>query len=73
MVFYLTPYFFDPIWLNITFEIFAKLEFHDWIFKLPLYSIISIYLAYLSFRLIETPILKLKEKLFANKSLPATV
>ena len=63
--YYFTKHIFDPVWLNIPFGkwgIFARLEFHSWILKFPIYSFFSISLAILSFRFIETPFLKMKEK-----------
>ena len=66
--YYFTLYVFDPIWLQIPFEkmgFFSKIKFNSWILKLPLYSILSIFAAYLSFRYLETPFLKLKDKYFS--------
>ena len=65
IAYYFGLYIFDPVWHKIPFEqlgIFTKIEFHSWVVKLPLYSAISILVAYISFRYIETPILKLKDK-----------
>jgi peptidoglycan/LPS O-acetylase OafA/YrhL len=64
---YFTILVFDPIWKNIDFSVlgpFEKLRWNSWIIKLPLYSIISIFIANLSFRYIESPILKLKDRYF---------
>lgn len=66
--FYFTKYIFDPVWLNIPFKkmgILSKVEFHSWIIKLPLYTSISIMIAYFSFKYIESPILKLKNRYFS--------
>lgn len=70
---------FDPFWANINFSFlgsFQKYTWHTWIIKLPLYSLLSIGLAALSFKYIETPILKLKDRFFkyeGDKTLfPAT-
>jgi len=65
--FYFTKYIFDPVWLNINFSSFgkfSKLEWHSWIIKLPLYSLLSIAVAAFSFKYFETPILKLKDRFF---------
>jgi len=65
--YYFTIYVFDPFWSNIdfsTFGQFEKLRWHSWIIKFPLYSILSIFIANLSYRYIETPILKLKDRFF---------
>lgn len=58
---------FDKIWLSLPFNSlgrFAKLQWHPWIFKLPLFSIGSYYFSLLSFNYFEKPILKLKDKYF---------
>lgn len=63
--YYFGLYIFDPVWHKIPFEqlgILTKIEFHSWLIKLPLYSFISILIAYISFKYIESPILKLKYK-----------
>lgn len=64
---YFTIYIFDPIWTNIDFSSFGqfeKLRWHSWIIKLPLYTFLSIFIANLSFKYIESPILKLKDRFF---------
>ncbi len=64
---YITTYLFDPVWNGIDFSkfgVFEVLKWNSWIFKFPLYSLISIVIASLSFKYIEKPILKLKDKLF---------
>lgn len=67
---YLTTYLFDPfLWQQINFQklgSFAKIEFHSYILKFPIYSILSIVLAHFSFQYFEKPILKLKDKWFSN-------
>jgi peptidoglycan/LPS O-acetylase OafA/YrhL len=67
--YYLSRYFFDAAWNKIAFEklgILSKIEFHPWAFKLPLYTLISILTAYISYKVIEAPLLSLKDKLFAT-------
>ncbi len=64
---YFTIYIFDPFWMHIDFSKlgrFAKMQWHPWIIKFPLYSLLSYWAASLSFRYIESPILKLKDKFF---------
>jgi peptidoglycan/LPS O-acetylase OafA/YrhL len=65
---YITQYVFDPlIWQKIDFASmgsFAKLQWHSWIIKLPVYSLLSIGLAHVSYKYIEKPILSLKDKWF---------
>ncbi len=64
---YLTRYLFDPIWMSIDFSslgVLEKLRWQSWIIKFPVYSVLSVMLAYLSFERIEKPILKLKDKYF---------
>lgn len=66
---YVTTYVFDPIWLSIPFENFSlmsKLEYHDWVIKLPVYTLLSIGVAALSYQYFEKPILKLKDRFFNN-------
>ena len=63
--YYFTNNIFDPIWKNIPFEqmgILSIIEYHSWLIKLPLYSFLSIIIATYSFKFIELPILKLKNK-----------
>jgi len=63
VIYFLTPYVFDPIWYNINFEAFETLDvlqYHSWLIKLPLYSIITIAISDLSYRYFEKPLLKLK-------------
>jgi peptidoglycan/LPS O-acetylase OafA/YrhL len=65
--YYFGQYIFDPLWLRINFDSlgrFSKLEWHPWIIKFPLYSLLSIAVAAVSFKYFETPILKLKDRLF---------
>jgi peptidoglycan/LPS O-acetylase OafA/YrhL len=67
IAYYFSKFIFDPIWANINFAYLGKLEkirWHSWIIKLPLYSFLSIFIASLSFKYIEIPILKLKDKFF---------
>ncbi|MCG2462606.1 acyltransferase [Flavobacteriaceae bacterium F89] len=64
---YFTIYIFDPFWIKIDFSAFGKFEklrWHSWLIKLPLYSFLSIFVANLSYKYIETPILKLKDRYF---------
>jgi peptidoglycan/LPS O-acetylase OafA/YrhL len=70
--YYLTLYVFDPVWRRIPFNdfgIFSKLEFHTWVIKFPIYSVIAIGIADLSYRFIELPFLILKDRFFANAKL----
>lgn len=66
--FYFGKYVFDPlIWNRINFRALGpmkKIQWHSWIFKLSLYSVVSIILAHLSFKYFENPFLLLKEKYF---------
>lgn len=65
--YYFTSYIFDPVWLNIDFSslgIFEKIRWHSWVIKFPIYSFLTIIIAKLSFKYIESPILKLKDKFF---------
>lgn len=65
--YYLTPYVFNPIWLSINFKalgIFKFMRWQSWIIKFPLYSFLSFLLASISYKYIETPFLKLKDKYF---------
>ena len=67
LMYYGKTYCFDPIWNHIDFSVlgpFQKIRYHSWIIKFPLFSLASIFLAALSFKYIETPILKLKDRYF---------
>ena len=66
-ILYYCTYIFDPFWAKIDFSFlgrFQKYTWHTWIIKFPLYSLLSIGLAALSYKFIETPILKLKDRFF---------
>ena len=63
VIYFLTPYVFDPIWYNINFEAFGTLnvlQYHSWLIKFPLYSIITLAISDLSYRYFEKPLLKFK-------------
>ena len=71
IAYYFSTYLFDPIWTNIDFSVFGsfeKIRLHSWIIKFPLYTILSILFASISFKYFEKPILKLKDKYFANNN-----
>jgi peptidoglycan/LPS O-acetylase OafA/YrhL len=61
MNYYLNKFDFISFSLN-QFEIINK---HGWLLKFPLYTGLSIVLAGLSFRYIESPLLKLKDRYFS--------
>jgi peptidoglycan/LPS O-acetylase OafA/YrhL len=63
--YYFTNSIFDPIWKNIPFDqigMISKIQYHSWVIKFPLYSFVSIVFAYISFKYIESPILKFKNR-----------
>lgn len=65
--FYFQQYVFDPFWLQINFETLGRLrilEWHPWVIKFPLYSLLSLGVAAFSYKYFEMPILKLKDRLF---------
>lgn len=65
VAYYFEEYVFNPVWKSIDFNawgILKKLQWYAWVIKLPLFSALSIAVAYLSFRFIEKPILRLKKK-----------
>lgn len=67
IIYYATPHVFDPIWQLINWENFGKmsvLQYHSWLIKFPLYSAMSIGIAEMSYRYLEQPILKLKDRYF---------
>ncbi|MFT6841280.1 MAG: peptidoglycan/LPS O-acetylase OafA/YrhL [Psychroserpens sp.] len=71
IIYYFTPYFFDPIWNSIRFDslgYFRVLKYHSWVFKLPLYSIITVVISELSYRYFEQPILLYKDRFFRINS-----
>lgn len=64
---FFTQYLFDPLWTKIPFSelgVFRKVEYNSWIVKLPIITVLSIGFAYLSYILIEKPLLNLKDKYF---------
>ncbi len=70
VLFYFNNQVFDPVWRSIDFSFlgrFEKYTWHTWIIKLPLYSLMSIGIAAVSFKYIETPMLKLKDRFFKYK------
>ena len=60
----LNYYLNNSFYINYILDHSTFLKNHGWVLKLPLYSLISIFLASLSFRFIESPILKLKDSYF---------
>ncbi len=65
--YYFARYVFDPIWLRIDFHalgFFERLRWNSWLVKLPLYSGLSVLLAAISYRYIEQPILRQKDRYF---------
>ncbi|HRN91003.1 MAG TPA: acyltransferase [Ferruginibacter sp.] len=68
LAYYFTEYIFTPLWLQIPFETFGSfkaLEFHSWIIKLPLYTMLSIIVAHFSYKYFESYFTNLKDKYFA--------
>ena len=67
LAFVISAYVFDPVWLQIPFDQFGllcKLRWHSWIIKLPLFSLLTLGLASISYRWMEKPILAMKERWF---------
>lgn len=68
--YFFIKYVFDPVWNSIDFEPLGSLgvvKYHSWFFKLILNTLLSILFAMLSYRLIEKPILALKDRYFSYK------
>ncbi|MFW5850875.1 MAG: acyltransferase family protein [Bacteroidota bacterium] len=66
--FYLSNSFILPWWESIDFTAFGMFSFIGsllWVFILPLYTVLTIIVAWLSNKYIEQPILKLKSKYFS--------
>lgn len=64
---FFTKYVVYPLWEKIPFEslgFFAKLEYNETLVKFPFTISLTVLIAYLSFRFIESPILKMKDKYF---------
>ncbi|MEZ6126159.1 MAG: hypothetical protein R3C49_23770 [Planctomycetaceae bacterium] len=60
----------DPIWLNIPFEEFgvlARLRWHSWILKFPLFTGLSVLMATASYNWFEKPILARKDVWFPSR------
>ena len=66
---YFTKYIFNPyIWNKINFKALgplAGLQHQVWVVKIVLYTALAIGVAHLSFKFIEQPLLKMKDKWFA--------
>lgn len=69
IAYYFTEQIFDPyFWKKIDWQhigVLSKMRYSSWIIKLPLYTLITIGVAALSYRFIESPILKLKDRWFS--------
>lgn len=69
LYYYLNTYFFMPYcWDQIHFKEWGRfvfLENYAWAIQFPLFSVMSILLAAISYRYFETPFLKLKDKYFS--------
>lgn len=66
----LTVNYFEPFWMSIDFKslgFFSFIQEHGWIITLPVFSAVSIGIAYLSNRYVEKPILTLKDTFFRYK------
>lgn len=63
---YMDEYVFNPLWNRIPFPdygtVLTKLGSNPWLIRLPLYTMISILLAHLSYQIIERPVLRVKVK-----------
>lgn len=62
-------YIFKPLWSMIPFEslgYFSKLQYNESLIKFPFIALLTVLIAFLSFRFIEAPFLKLKDKYFRN-------
>ncbi|MEO8770115.1 MAG: acyltransferase [Ferruginibacter sp.] len=65
--YYFTLYVFNPVWNNINFDMLGKLKIlqtNSWIIKFPILSLLSFLLAAASYKFIEGPVLKLKNRFF---------
>jgi peptidoglycan/LPS O-acetylase OafA/YrhL len=67
----LEQWLFDPLWLSIPFDSLgplARLRWHAWVIKLPLFSAVTWMLASASYRWFEKPLLRLKDVWFPAAS-----
>jgi peptidoglycan/LPS O-acetylase OafA/YrhL len=55
--------YFQTAWKNTDFSFMPILKYNPWVVELPLYSLLSIGVAHLSYVYIEAPLLKLKSRL----------
>jgi peptidoglycan/LPS O-acetylase OafA/YrhL len=67
LIYYFDIYIFSPVWNSINFGFFPLLKWQSWIFKGPIYLLITVVIASLSYRYFERPILSLKNKWFKYK------
>lgn len=65
---YVMGNFFDPyIWEKIHFGnsgILSKLFYNEWLIRLPIMTLLTVFVAHLSYKYFETPILRLKDRYF---------
>lgn len=67
IIYYATPYVFDPLWDSIDFASWGRLsilQYHSWLVKLPVYSLMTVLTAALSYQYFERPFLNLKDRFF---------
>lgn len=65
---FFNEFLFDPFWNAIPFNrlgFFSKLQYNATLIKFPFVTLLTIAVAYLSYRYLESPLLRLKNRLFA--------
>jgi peptidoglycan/LPS O-acetylase OafA/YrhL len=70
--YFFSTYIFSKIWNTIPFDnfgYFSKLKYNETLIKFPFTISLTILIAYLSFRFIESPILGLKDKYFKKETI----
>jgi peptidoglycan/LPS O-acetylase OafA/YrhL len=70
--YFFTEYIFSKIWNTIPFEhfgYFSRLKYNETLIKFPFTISLTILIAYLSFRFIESPFLGLKDKYFKKETI----
>lgn len=66
--YYFNKYLFMPVWNRIDFNmigVFKHIKYRPWLFQIPINTLLTIGVAWLSFNFVEVPILKLKNRYFA--------
>lgn len=68
--YYFVEFIFNPLWNKLPFPphgFWSKLYYNDWLLRAPMLIVLTIGVAWVSFKYFESPLLSLKDKLFQYK------